>query len=152
MSHAEVAQSELTQSSVVAFLRAMATRAEQDPQLAAAIAAALEQSGFMRLATEGGARPTPASKRRTPGGGQAGGAAAQGDALDPFAVWRASGEEGLREALAGAALAELRAVVRAHRLDPARVSSRWTARERVAALIFDQVKARMRHGRAFERV
>ncbi len=64
-----------------------------------------------------------------------------------------AGEEvALRRALDGLELQELRAVVRAQRLDPARVSSRWTARERVIALIVDQVKARLHHGRAFERV
>jgi len=72
--------------------------------------------------------------------------------MDPFALWRTQGEDALRDALNGLDLAALRALVRTHRLDPARVASRWTARDRVIALIMTQVKARLNHGRAFERV
>ncbi|HEY8322936.1 MAG TPA: hypothetical protein VIG77_00485 [Ktedonobacterales bacterium] len=49
-------------------------------------------------------------------------------------------------------LPTLRAIVRERRLDPARISARWTARERVISLIVDQVKARANHGQAFRRV
>jgi hypothetical protein len=72
--------------------------------------------------------------------------------LDPFAVLRQSGEQGLREALAALDLSSLKAVVRAFRLDPARISARWTASEQVIELIVEQTVARLNHGRAFERV
>jgi len=65
---------------------------------------------------------------------------------------RDQGEEGLRATLAALDLMALRQIVRTHRLDPARISARWTTRERVIALIIDQVRARLNHGRSFERV
>lgn len=76
----------------------------------------------------------------------------QPTAPDPFAVMRAQGENGLRAALDALDLGALRQIVRAHRLDPARISARWANRERVIALIVDQTRARLNHGRAFERV
>jgi hypothetical protein len=72
--------------------------------------------------------------------------------LDPFAVLRQSGEQGLQQALASLDLASLKAIVRAYRLDPARISARWTAPERLIELIVEQARARLNQGRAFERV
>lgn len=126
---------------IAAFFQALARRARQEPQFAISLAACLDESGLLTLNTE---RPANRTKRQAP--------SARPEALDPFAVWRARGEDALRQTLDGLDLAELKSIVRAHRLDPARVSSRWTARDRVIALILDQVKARMNHGRAFERV
>ena len=65
---------------------------------------------------------------------------------------RKDGEDGLRAQLAQLDVAALRQIVRAHRLDPARISARWTATDRVIALIVEQVRARANHGRAFERL
>ena len=73
-------------------------------------------------------------------------------APDPFAIMRAQGEAGLRATLDALDLGALRQIVRAHRLDPARISARWANRDRVIALIVDQTRARLNHGRAFERV
>lgn len=126
---------------IAALFQALARRARQEPQFAVSLAACLDESGLLALDS---ARPADRSKRKPP--------PARLPALDPFTVWRAQGEDALHQTLAGLDLAELRAIVRAHRLDPARVSSRWTAHERVVALILDQVRARMNHGRAFERV
>jgi hypothetical protein len=72
--------------------------------------------------------------------------------LDPFVHLRTGGEPALRAALDGLDLAALRRVVRAFHLDPNRVSARWSARERVIDLIVEQVRARVNHGRSFERV
>jgi hypothetical protein len=72
--------------------------------------------------------------------------------LDPFATLRQSSEQELQKALASLDLTSLKAIVRAYRLDPARISARWTAPERIAELIVEQVTARLNHGRAFERV
>lgn len=157
MSHADGADIAMTPAAVAALLRALAMRAEREPNLAAAIVQALEQSGLLAPGEDDQAGQKVAKSRgrksgsvaKTPAGKLP---AAPIAAPDPFAVWRTQGEDGLRAVLAVAPLAELRAIVRAHRLDPARISARWTARERLAALIFDQVRARMRHGRAFERV
>ena len=157
MSHAEGEEIAGEAARVAAFFRALSARAERDPRLAAALVACLEESGL--LTVSGARRPDKKEKRATPrprkraasGAGDSGGEA-QPEALDPFALWRAQGEEALRHALEGLDLRDLRAVVRTYRIDPARISSRWTAKERVITLIMEQVKARLNHGRAFERV
>lgn len=138
-------------TSAAAFLRALAQRAEADPAFATQLRAALDESGL--TSEQGVAQSTPAKGARARGVARAGAAAPAGEAPpDPFTIYRTQGEERLRATLDGLDLAVLRAIVRAHRLDPARISARWTARERVAALIVDQVKARANHGRAFERI
>jgi hypothetical protein len=152
MSHAEGEGASREAAQVAAFLRALARRVERDPGFAAALQASLEESGLLALAAAEQAEIGKRGARRTPVRVSAVADEARPTAMDPFALWRAQGEEALRNALAELDLAGLRAVIRAHRLDPARVSSRWTARDRVAALIVTQVKARMNHGRAFERV
>lgn len=160
MSHAERgddAARMATGAEVAAFLRALARRADTDPAFAEQLRAALAESG---LAAATGAPATGASARSRRAARNAAGAAnaattaiSAADAPpDPFSVYRAQGEERLRATLDGLDLPTLRAIVRAHRLDPARISARWTTRERVIGLIVDQVKARANHGRAFERV
>jgi hypothetical protein len=139
---------------VAAFFRALSARAERDPQLAASLLELLEESGLLSTAGAGTER-VERRKRVTPQAQKPADAEMRDgrtEILDPFKLWRAQGEEALRQALERLELRELRAVVRAHRLDPARVSSRWSARERVITLIMEQVKARLNHGRAFERV
>ena len=137
---------------VATFLRALAERAEGDPELATALHSSLEESGLLSSAgaEQAGAGKRGARQSRARAGAKS--TQTQPAVMDPFALWRAHGEGGLVEALEPLDLAQLRAVVRAYRLDPARVSSRWTARDRVAGLIVTQVKARLNHGRAFERV
>jgi len=131
---------------VGAFLRALATRADADAVLAGQIAAALRESGLLAgdatTAEKPRDRKPPAARIEEQGG----------EAPDPFVVLRERGEAGLRAALDGMELATLRQIVRAHRLDPARISARWTARERVVALIVDQVRAHANHGKAFSRI
>lgn len=139
---------------VGAFLRALAARAEADVALAGQIAAALRESGLLPEGEAVSGSDTPPVKlrgRKTVVGGMERTATAE-EAPDPFVVLRERGEAGLRAALEALDLATLRQVVRAHRLDPARISARWTARERVVALIVDQVRARANHGKAFSRV
>jgi len=137
---------------VSVFLRALAARAEADPALARQIAAALRESGLLPDDESAVQRAVSAEK---PHGQKTGAHAvdiATTGAPDPFVVLREHGEAGLRAALEALDLVALRQVVRAHRLDPARISARWTARERVVALIVDQVRARADHGKAFSRV
>ena len=45
--------------------------------------------------------------------------------------------------LAALDLTALKAIVRAYRLDPARISARWTAPERIIELIVEQAQARL---------
>jgi hypothetical protein len=135
-----------------AWLRALAKRAESDAAFAAQMLDAARESGLTSALSDAAplpAAPRPATRSRkstsaTP--------APTAPAPDPFAVYRAQGVEGLRAALDALDLPTLRAIVRDRRLDPARISARWTARERVISLIVDQVKARANHGQAFRRV
>ena len=127
------------------FLRGLATRAEADPALAAQIQGALQESGLLARkknssTAKGKAQPTAAAS--TPAEAPP----------DPFQVLREHGEAGLRATLETFDLAALRVIVRTHRLDPARISARWNARERVIELIVTQVMARANHGKAFSRV
>ncbi len=145
-------------AAVSAWLQSLAARAENDPTFAAQMLAALRESGLM-VALSGEApasEPRSATGRRAPTRGArargAGVPASETPPPDPFSVYRAQGEAGLRAMLDGLELASLRAIVRERRLDPARISARWTTRERVITLIVDQVKARANHGHAFEHV
>ncbi|MGZ3600221.1 MAG: hypothetical protein ACXWQ5_11030 [Ktedonobacterales bacterium] len=142
---------------VAAFLRSLARRVEGDPVFATHIAAVLRESGLLT------ALPTAnleAASRAGAGRRAAKAEAAFHDAAvpdaaaspDPYALLRAHGEAGLRTALEALDLSSLRAIVRSHRLDPARISARWTTRDRVIGLIITQVQARANLGKAFSRV
>ena len=140
-------------AAVSAWLRALATRAESDPAFAAQMFAALRESGLVDALPAEQSEPRGAVRRpRTRSAPRSAANAASEPPPDPFSVYRLQGEAGLRAMLDGLELASLRVIVRERRLDPARISARWTTRERVIALIVDQVKARANHGHAFERV
>lgn len=152
------------QESVAAFLRELARRAEDDPAFAARLDDALRASGLLPAQAER-SRVTKAIRgergqsterapdqgriRRTPA--RAASASAP-PPLDPYAALRVSGPDGLRAALQPLDLAALRAIVRSCRFDPARISARWTARERLVEFIVAQTQARADHGKAFSRV
>jgi hypothetical protein len=145
---------------VAAFLRLLAKRVEGDPAFAAHVAAALRESGLLRAMPDVNLDAPPRARasggRRTAKAAialhEAGAADGQAAAPDPFALLRAHGEAGLRSALEALDLMSLRAIVRTHRLDPARISARWTTRDRVIGLIVTQVQARANHGKAFSRI
>ena len=142
-------QSQEDGRAIAAFLRLLAKRVEGDAIFAAHVAAALRESGLLHAVPDASLdMPPKANSRRTARTDTADGEAAP----DPFAVLRTHGEAGLRAALDALDLATLRAIVRAHRLDPARISARWTTRDRVIGLIVTQVQARANHGKAFSRV
>jgi hypothetical protein len=150
MSHVEDSNPPTEVGRIGSFLRLLAERAERDPHLAAALADCLNASGLIASPSATRRATDVKARDRRPVRGNS--RAPQIAPLDPFAIFRAQGETGLRLALDALDLTGLRAVVKAHRLDPAHVASRWTARERVVSLIVEQVKARLNHGRAFERV
>ena len=129
------------------LLRELADRAERDPAFGQQIAEAVRASGL--LDTEQPAKKPPATRKKASAKRQP---ATSAELPDPFQVLRQHGEDGLRTQLAQLDLAALRQIVRAHRLDPARISARWTATDRVITLIVEQVRARVNHGRAFERI
>jgi hypothetical protein len=133
---------------IAAFLRALAERAERDAAFADGVAAALAASGLLAAPRAGRAPSSP----RTGESDTTARATTQPAALDPFATLRGAGEAGLRAALAAVELAALHQIVRTYRLDPARISARWSARERLIDLIVTQVRARASHGQSFARV
>ncbi len=132
-----------TAAAIAGFLCALAERAERDATFAQGLAQALAESGLLpsasrrppRRATKQVSEPDPLAP-----------------VLDPFAALRTGGEEGLRAALAALEVATLHRIVRQYRLDPARISARWTTRERLIELIVAQARARASHGQAFARV
>ena len=150
--------SEISEAQAVGmFLRNLAARAETNPDLAREIQSALIESGL--LATSDRPRQERVTKARQDKCDQARGPAHPegGDVtppipLDPFRMLRDQGEKGLQDALEPLDLAELRALVRRHRLDPARISARWSQRERVIQLIVTQVRAYASYGTAFSHV
>lgn len=154
MSPTEREASRAQAAEVAAFLRALAARAERDTTFAAHIAAALAESGLLTrpnaAAGESSVRPPKSARARA--ASMPAPAADEPAPVDPFTVYRAQGADHLRATLEALDLPSLRTIIRTHRLDPARITARWTNRDRLIALIVDQVKARANHGRAFERV
>jgi hypothetical protein len=132
------------------LLRELADWAERDPAFGTQLAEAVRSSGL--LDTTSPQSSATASPRKKPANDAKRLAATASILLDPFHVLRKDGEDGLRAQLAQLDIAALRQIVRAHRLDPARISARWTATDRVITLIVEQVRARANHGRAFERL
>jgi hypothetical protein len=133
---------------VGSFLRGLASRVEADAALALQIQSALEESGLLERSEPAGAR----KGKKAPAKDPALPAAAVAAPPDPFRILREHGEIELRETLEKVELDGLHAIVRTYRLDPARISPRWTRRERVIELIVTQVIAHTNHGRAFSRV
>jgi hypothetical protein len=134
-------------AAIGAFLRALAQRAERDAAFAEGVAAALAESGLLPAT-----RVRRAASHRARASEAAAGSVVPQATPDPFATLRGAGETGLRTALGAVEVAALHQIVRTYRLDPARISARWTARERLIELIVTQVRARAGHGQAFARV
>ncbi|HLY32332.1 MAG TPA: hypothetical protein VKQ36_14990 [Ktedonobacterales bacterium] len=154
----DIQQTTIEVAALATFLREVAARAEHDPSFASGVLAIARASGLFPTvqsqpekptASQPASPPTRASRRK---GRHAANAPVDTTPPDPFKVMRAQGEAGLRAALEPLDLASLRTIVRAHRLDPARLSARWTNLERLIALIVEQTRARLNHGRAFERI
>jgi hypothetical protein len=127
-------------------MRDLAERAERDPDFGMQLAEAVRSSGLLDATPP---QPPPLPRKKSVGGAKRQTSTTAG-LLDPFHVLRQQGRDALRAQLEYLDLASLRQIVRAHRLDPARISARWTATDRVITLIVDQVLARANHGRAFE--
>jgi hypothetical protein len=136
---------------VARFLRGLADRAEQDPAFGQQIATLLAEAGLLP-----GSASAPAGKRAARAGSagrRVGGAAVSAAVdVDPYSLLRTEGDETLRARLSTLTPTELHSVIRTHRLDPARISARWTSPARLIDLIVAQVRARADHGKAFSRV
>lgn len=141
---------------VCMFLHLLASGAEADERLARLLAPLVEASG-LSLAALASATTTKTTRATTQPGAATGRARltstrATPPAFDPYGILRETGEQGLRSSLAALDVQQLRVIVRAYRLDPARISARWAASERLFDLIVEQVRARSNLGRAFERI
>jgi hypothetical protein len=70
---------------------------------------------------------------------------------DPFKLFLSQGVDGLQESLKTLDIEQLRKIIRKHRFDPSRTSSKWKEedKERFIALISDRVKARCKQGDTF---
>jgi hypothetical protein len=137
-------------AAVARFLRGLADRVEHDPAFAQQIAALLIEAGLL----PGAARATPRKRaaNATVALPREAGAATEAAGLDIFGLLREQGEAGLRARLGALGAGELHEVIRTHRLDPARISTRWTSQARLVDLVIAQVRARADHGKAFARL
>jgi hypothetical protein len=138
-------------AAVARFLRGLAQRAEQDPAFGRQIAALLVEAGVLPDGQPATPGPRVARTRGTTRRLAAAPPAAAAE-LDPYALLREHGEEALRARLGALPAAALHSVIRAHRLDPARISARWASQARLVELIVAQVRARADHGKTFSRV
>jgi hypothetical protein len=84
-----------------------------------------------------GAKPRPRRGRRAPG------------PWDPYDVYGKVGEAGLREALSGLELEQLRDIIAEHGLDPDRRAIKWVTVDKVIGRIVDRVVDRSAKGDAF---
>jgi hypothetical protein len=136
-------------AAVAAFLRVLADQVERDAPFGKRVRALAEDSGLFapsRPVTSGGrAAKAPPDKPRTE-------SADVVATLDLFSVLRVDGEARLRARLGEMDVPALHRLIRGYRLDPARISARWSDRDRLISLILDQVRARSDHGKAFARV
>jgi len=69
--------------------------------------------------------------------------------LDPFAVLREAGMQGLRQRLESEGVEMLRAVVRSYVLDPSRRSHKWSDKDRLVDLIVSRVTGESERGKVF---
>ena len=109
----------------------VADEAARTPRFANALGRALGGA-------EGAGSATPRKGgRRAPG------------SLDPYEVYAADGEAGLRVSLARLDLEQLRDIVAEHGMDNDRLAMKWKDANRVIDRIVDRVKARAAKGSAF---
>lgn len=70
---------------------------------------------------------------------------------DIFAEWKERGDTEFELWLKNQPFGTLKGLIRKHDLDPSQRSQKWTDREKLARLIFDQLKMRSSRGGAFLR-
>jgi hypothetical protein len=69
--------------------------------------------------------------------------------VDPFAILKEHGEQGLRDRLDDESLETLRAIVRGFVLDPSRRSHKWVSRDKLIDLIVSRVAGESERGKVF---
>lgn len=119
----------------------VADEASRTPRFARALARALPPAPADEAGAgprrEQGLRASRRTGRRAPG------------PFDPFAVYGANGEDGLRQRLGALDLEQLRDIVAEHGMDHDRLAMKWKDPERVIGRIVERVMARAAKGSAF---
>lgn len=113
------------------LLAVIADEAARTPRFAKALQVALAGG------SPSDAPPVRRGGRRSPG------------VLDPFEVYAATGETGLREALGSLQLEQLRDIIAEHGMDNDRLAMKWKDPARVVDRITERVTARAAKGSAF---
>jgi len=113
------------------LLTVVAEEAARSPRFATALSTALAGAPPAESA------PARRGGRRAPG------------VLDPYEVYGSTGEAGLRTALAGLQLEELRDIVAQHGMDNDKLAMKWKNPSRVIGRIVERVVARVAKGSAF---
>ncbi|MGV9744199.1 hypothetical protein ACWDTG_04710 [Rhodococcus zopfii] len=127
------------------LVQVIADEAARTPRFARALAGAIAAAG------EPAAAPAPAPVPVTPVEKKP--AARRGKRspgpFDPFAVYRADGEDGLRARLAPLELEQLKDIVAEHNMDYDRLAMRWRTASKLHDRIVERVKAAWTKGDAF---
>ena len=72
-------------------------------------------------------------------------------AFDPFRILSEEGPDALKARLSRLTQRELKVLIQDNRLDPSRLSAKWTDREKLVELAFDRLMSRSKHGSVFLR-
>lgn len=118
-------------------VKVVVDEAVRTPRFANSLTAALNSTGSAPVkASPAPAKRTP-SRRRAPG------------VIDPFAVYGAIGDSGLRDQLGALELEQLRDIIAEHGMDHDRLAMKWKTKGRVIDRIVEKVSARTAKGSAF---
>ncbi|MCD5418888.1 hypothetical protein LRS71_04835 [Rhodococcus pyridinivorans] len=134
-----------TAGALVALVQVIADEAARTPRFARALAGALSVTADASAPTPA---PAPATRpaaartsarrsRRAPG------------ALDPFVVFRESGEATLRERLSTLGVEQLKDIIAEHAMDYDKLAMRWRTPSKLQDRIVERVKALTTKGDAF---
>lgn len=131
-------------AALIKLVQVVADEAARTPRFAKAVAGAIAaaaepaspQSAPMP-AKSAAKKPAARRGKRSPG------------PFDPFAVYQADGEEGLRARLAPLELEQLKDIVAEHNMDYDRLAMRWRTASKLHDRIVERVKAAWTKGDAF---
>lgn len=130
------------------IVKVVVDEAARTPRFAKSLSAALNADGPSPTAVT----PAPA---RAPAKATATRASSRRRALgviDPFAVYRDTGDSGLRESLEALELEQLKDIIAEHGMDHDKLAMKWRIKDKVVGRIVDKVSARSAKGAAFRAV
>ncbi|WP_068162560.1 hypothetical protein [Rhodococcus phenolicus] len=135
-------------TALVALVQAVADEAARTPRFAKALTAAIAASGDLVAPTPPAPARAVAAKPAEKKAAARRGKRSPGP-FDPFAVYRADGEDGLRARLAPLDLEQLKDIVAEHNMDYDRLAMRWRTASKLHDRIVERVKAAWTKGDAF---